>query len=115
MKFLLDEMLPPTTCGVLRELGHNATSVRDAGLTGVRDDAVFDRAVHEGRVIVTENFADYSILADQRLARGAPCVPVVFVRKADLPRAGALPARLGRRLDAWARANPEPYIGPHWL
>ena len=115
MKWLIDEMLPAATCARLAALGHDAVSVHDVGLGGADDERVFERAVREGRVVVTENFADYALLLEQRLARAEPTVPVVFVHKASLPRRGALAARLAKRLGAWARANPDPYLGPHSL
>jgi hypothetical protein len=114
MKFLLDEMLPPAACGELAALGHDAVSVHDRSLAGAEDGRVFDRAVREERVIVTENFADYALLLEQRLADAGPCVPVVFVRKSDSSRGGGLARRLAERLDVWAGRNPEPYVGPHW-
>jgi hypothetical protein len=115
MKWLLDEMLPTTTCEQLAARGHDALSVGAAGLAGAEDERVFDKAVREQRVIVTENFADYAVLLEHRVARGAPCVPVVFVHKRDFPRRGSLATMLARRLDEWARANPDPYVGPHWV
>ena len=114
MKWLLDEMLPAASCRQLVARGHDAVSVHDLGLAGAEDERVFDRAVREGRVLVTENFADYSLLLEQRMARGENCVPVVFVRKATFGRRGALATQLARRLDAWAKAHPDPYVGPHW-
>ena len=108
-------MLPPDTAAELNRRGHDATSVVGLGLAGQPDPAVFDRAVAEDRVIVTENVADFAMLLEQRLRNDEPAVPVVFVRKADLPRRGALPQHLAKRLDAWAEANPDPYLGPQWL
>ena len=115
MKWLLDEMLPSAACAELRRRGHDALAVRDAGLEGAEDDRVFDRAVRDARVIVTENFADYAALIEQRMGAGSACVPVVFVRKSELPKRGALASVLARQLHAWSKANPEPYVGPHWL
>jgi len=115
MKWLLDEMLPAAACEHLVVRGHDALSVRGAGLGGAEDDRVFDWAVHEQRIIVTENSADYAVLLEHRVARGAQCVPVVFVHKRDFPRRGSLATTLARPLDEWARANPDPYVGPHWL
>jgi predicted nuclease of predicted toxin-antitoxin system len=106
-------MLPPAVAGELARRGHDAVSVHDAGLGGADDTTVFDWAVSQNRVVVTENFADFATLLDQRLRAEQPCVPVVFVRKADLPRRGALAGHLGKKLDGWARAHPEPYLGPH--
>lgn len=107
-------MLPAATAGELNRRGHDAVSVHDVGLAGADDTAVFEFAVAEGRVVVTENFADFAALLEVRLGTGDPCVPVVFVRKADLPRRGALAAHLAERLHSWSEAHPEPYVGPHW-
>jgi hypothetical protein len=71
--------------------------------------------VAEGRVVVTENVADFALLLDQRLRNDEPATAIVFVSKADLPRRGALPYHLAERLHTWAEANPDPYLGPHWL
>jgi predicted nuclease of predicted toxin-antitoxin system len=114
VRWLIAEMLPPATAAELRRLGHDAVHVNDARLAGHSDPLVFDRAVTEGRVVVTENVTDYAVLLDQRLRSDQPAVPVVFVRKADLPRRGALATRLAARLHAWTEAHPEPYLGPHW-
>ena len=114
MRWLLDEMLPAATAEELNRRTYDAVTVHHVGLAGADDPTVFDYAISEDRIVVTENFADFATLLDQRLRRDDPCVPVVFVRKADFPRRGALAARLADRLDAWSRANPHPYIGPHW-
>ena len=115
MRCLLDEMLAPDTAEELKGRGHDATTVAALGLPGQADPVIFDRAVSEGRVVVTENIVDFALLLDQRLRNEEPVVPVVFVRKADLPRRGALSHHLASRLDRWAEANPDPYLGPHWL
>lgn len=114
MKWLLDEMLPPATCKLLAGKGHDATSVSEAGLAGADDGRVFELAVREGRILVTENFADYALLLEQRLARNEACVPIVFIRKADLPRRASLASHLARSLLTWAKTHEDPYIGPHW-
>jgi len=107
-------MLPAAAAIELADRGHDAVSVLDIGMGGAADAEIFDRAVREGRVVVTENFGDYATLVVQRLSREEPCVPVVFVRREDLPRRGALAVHLARRLHAWAAANSEPYVGIHW-
>lgn len=107
-------MLPTRTAAELNALGHDALSVRDAGLVGAPDEDVYLLAVAETRAVVTENFADFAVLVEERIDRGEPCVPVVFVRKRSFPRAGALTAHLARHLDAWAGLNPDPFPGIHW-
>jgi predicted nuclease of predicted toxin-antitoxin system len=115
VRWLIDEMLPPETAGELCGRGHDATSVAALGLAGQPDPVVFDRAVAETRVVVTENVADFAALLDLALRHDEPATPVIFVRKGDLPRRGALPHHLAERLHTWAQANPDPYLGPHWL
>lgn len=115
MRWLVDEMLPPDTAAELNRRGHDATSVAGLGLAGQPDPVVYDRAVTESRIVVTENVADFAVLLDRRLRANEPAVPVVFVRKGDLPRRGALAHHLGARLDRWADDSPDPYLGPHWL
>ena len=107
-------MLPPTTAEELNALGHDAVSVAAAGLAGADDETVYAEALRENRVVVTENFSDFSAIAGQRLASDDPCTPVVFVRKTDHPLGGGLPHHLARHLHQWATQNPTPYPGPHW-
>jgi predicted nuclease of predicted toxin-antitoxin system len=114
VRWLLDEMLPPACVAELRSRGHDAISVLDVGMAGAPDAEVFERAVREARVVVTENFADFARLVAQALACEEPCVAVVLVRRDSLPKRGALAVHLVRQLDAWASANPEPYVGLHW-
>lgn len=107
-------MLPSAAAGELRQMGHDAISVLDLGMGSAQDADVFDLAVGEDRVIVTENFADFADLLEERNARGTGSVPVVFVRRDALPRRGALALHLARALDGWSSANPEPFIGLYW-
>jgi len=79
VRWLLDEMLPRALAQQLTALDHDAVSVHDVELAGAADNDVFDLAVLQERLIVTENFADFARLLDERQHSGAPCVPVVFV------------------------------------
>ncbi len=105
-RFLLDEMYPPAAAALLRDAyGHNAVHVSDVGLRGAEDSAVAALGRIDQRVVVTENVADFAQERDVVLA---------FVMKRRLPAGGALAAALAERLDSWAAANPEPYLGAHW-
>ena len=107
-------MLPPAAAAALRARGHDAVTVHDQGLTGAPDVEVYVRAVDQARVMVTENFADFAQLLQERQRREDRCVPVVFVRRTDFPSRGALATHLARRLDGWAAANPDPVVGLYW-
>ena len=107
-------MLPRAAAEQLNRHGHDAVSVYDLDLAGADDADVFSRAIAEDRVLVTENFADYSLLLSDRLRAEEPCVSVVFVHKPTFPPGGALAVHLADHLNTWAAANPDPYVGPHW-
>ena len=55
MRFLIDAQLPPALAGWLRERGHEAEHVCDAGLLGASDQAIADRAEKSGAVLVTKD------------------------------------------------------------
>jgi hypothetical protein len=104
--FLIDEMFPVAVAQLLRKsYGHDGVHVAEVGLGGTEDTRVADAARTEGRVIVTENVADFSLERD---------VVVVFVLKKNMPAGGAQSPALAPALNRWAGANPDPYVGPHW-
>jgi predicted nuclease of predicted toxin-antitoxin system len=107
-------MLPRTLAQRLTELDHDAVSVHDVELVGADDSDVFELAVVQDRLVVTENFADFVRLLEVRQSSDAPCVPVVFVRKSNFPRGGGLATHLAKHLDKWARDHRDPYVGAHW-
>lgn len=107
-------MLPPGVADELVALRHDAVSVHELGLLGAPDAEVFDVAVRQGRVVVTENFADFARLVEGQRAIETAHTAVVFVRKRDFSRRGGLAAQIARRLHRWAEANPDPYPGVHW-
>ncbi|MDA2811341.1 DUF5615 family PIN-like protein [Nocardiopsis sp. RSe5-2] len=104
--FLIDEMYPPTTARLLRDTyGHDAVHVFEIGLQAAEDALVAATARSEGRAVVTENVVDFAAERD---------VALVFVLKRNPPPGGAQAAGLAKVLADWARANPDPYLGPHW-
>lgn len=59
MKFLVDAQLPPALAHWLREAGHQAEHVQDAGLRDASDSAIWAYALSNAAIIVTkdEDFA----------------------------------------------------------
>lgn len=53
MRFKLDENLPIGLAVLFREAGHDAVTVLDQGLGGVRDDDLASACIRENRTIVT--------------------------------------------------------------
>lgn len=104
--FLIDEMFPLATAEFLRTThGRDAVHVSEVGRRAVDDTQVAAAARAEGRVVVTENVADFAAERD---------VILVFVLKRNLPPGGAQAAALAKILDRWAADFPDPYLGHHW-
>lgn len=59
---LIDEDLPRSTAGALRQAGHTATDVRDVGLRGRSDDEVFVYAQARGLTLLTADMGFANIL-----------------------------------------------------
>jgi hypothetical protein len=110
-------MFGPDVVNRLVAAGHDAAGVCDLGLAGHPDAMVLARAVRDGRVVVTENAADFIALLDQRAAARERLTPVLVVLKRNLPRGGAraMGNALARRVDRWSQENPDPYRHVHWL
>jgi predicted nuclease of predicted toxin-antitoxin system len=68
MKFLIDNALSPALADLLQQAGHDAIHVRSIGLQHADDDAIFDRGVVEGRILVTAD-ADFGTLLAVRSSR----------------------------------------------
>ncbi len=60
MRFKLDEDLPIPAAELLRERGHDVTTVREQGLGGAKDSQVWEAAKGEERCLITadKGFAD---------------------------------------------------------
>ena len=70
MKLLLDEMYPAALAGALRSAGIETCTAAELGLAGRSDHEVFEAAVAAGYTVLTENVADYTRIAAERLTAG---------------------------------------------
>ena len=70
MKLLIDEMYPPALAGALRSAGIEAYTVAERGLAGRADLDILAYSEAEGFVLLTENVADFTRLAAERLTAG---------------------------------------------
>ena len=107
MHFLIDASLPRTVASLLRQLGHEATDVRDAGMRDAPDDAIAEYATRNRLVIITRDldFADirnyppslYEGILVLKLREDATAAQVVKVLETFVSRQDWL-AHLNKRL-----------------
>lgn len=116
MRLLLDEMLPPAVAEALRDRGHEVSAVAERReLRGSSDRAIFERGLVEERAIVTQNVADFRMLATEARRAGREAPLLLFTSSRAWPRGSSHPiGRLVEALDALLREYAD-LEGEHWL
>lgn len=88
MKLLLDEMHAPRVAEDLSASGWDVIAVAaESNLRGLPDADIMAYAAHTGRAIVTENVADFSILANEWATKGQDHAGIVFTNPNRFNRA----------------------------
>ena len=73
MRFLIDNAISPAVAEGLTRADHDAVHVRDYGMQAASDDAIFDRAEAENRIIVSAD-TDFATLLAARKVRSPSLV-----------------------------------------
>ena len=63
MKFIVDQAVSPRLADWLRSAGHDAAHTRELGLASAADQAIFELAAREGRIVITSDLDFSRILA----------------------------------------------------
>jgi predicted nuclease of predicted toxin-antitoxin system len=78
VRFYLDEDLPPRLAQILRRQGIDAVSAHELGNTQLTDREQLDRAMRQGRCLITANARDFIVIGREALATGAPHAGIVL-------------------------------------
>ena len=122
MRLLLDEMHAPAVAAALAGAGFDVVAVAaEPSLRGSPDDDLLDHATAAGRALVTENVADYAVLATSgrllatsRAVAGEPHAGLIFTNPTRFNRAAlAYPGDLIAALRTFLH-NP-PVSGESWI
>lgn len=93
MRFLIDSNLPPALAAALREAGHDAVHTREVELTHAKDEAIFEFAREQDRVIVSLD-TDFS----RMLATLGATSPSLILLRREVYRAERLALLILNRL-----------------
>jgi hypothetical protein len=100
---LLDEMFSPWIAAELAQRGINCRAVAaDPVLRAQSDLEIFDCAVRDNRVLVTNNAPDFESLRRAREAAGGPVPGLVYTSGVTFPRTKSYLSRLVTALAAAA-------------
>jgi predicted nuclease of predicted toxin-antitoxin system len=83
--FLLDEQISPLVAALALKSGVDAKAVAGSALSGLDDPSIFRKAVEDGRILVTYNIDDMTLLLGDFLKEGAAVAGVVFVNARTIP------------------------------
>jgi hypothetical protein len=119
LRLLIDEMYPGRLAEQLRARGRDAEAVvARPELRGLPDAELFAQAQAEHRAVMTENIADFAVIADAFDARGETHYGLVLVLAGKYPPGdhrtlGKLVTALDSALDEYA--NDDATSVRHWL
>lgn len=103
---LLDEMFSPAIAVELASRGIDCRAVAaDAMLRAQSDLEIFDTALLEGRVVVTNNVPDFESLRRAREASGGEVPGLIYTSDLTFPRSKAYVSRLAAALEAAATGH----------
>lgn len=106
MRLLLDEHHSPEIARQLRSHGHDVLAVGEAGLEGVDDEELLERATDAGRALITNNARHLIPLSTRWAEEARTHAGVILTSDESLPRSSAHVGLYVEALEALIRDNP---------
>jgi hypothetical protein len=105
LRLLLDEMYSAVHAEALQAAGMQARTVFELGFAGSSDQEVFEVAIVEGGVLLTENVADFTRISAEHLLAGQHHPGVLIALSSRFSRRPAGIPALGEAITGLARQS----------
>ena len=118
MKLALDNHYSPTIAAQLRERGHDVVTAIERGWEAEDDEPLLESCVHEQRVLMSNNVADFTLIVRHWAMEGRRHPGLIFTSDASMPRSRDTIGRFVEALDELLRSNPGDEVfndRVHWL
>ena len=107
MKLALDHHYSAKIAFRLRDKGHDAIAAVERGWEAEPDEAVLLKCQEEHRALLTNNVADFVVIARRWATEGRSHFGLVFTSDASLPRTRDSIGRYVRLLDQLLKSLPD--------
>lgn len=118
MKLALDHHYSPTIAVELRERGHDVGAAIERGWQTETDEALLEICANEQRALLTNNVADFAVIARRWAIEGRSHCGLIFTSDASMPRSRQSIDSYVDTLDKLLVANPGEAVftdRAHWL
>ena len=118
MKLALDHHYSPAIAIQLREHDHDVVAAIERGWETEDDESLLLISEQEQRALMTNNVADFTMIARRWAVEGHRHAGLIFTSDASMPRAGHAIGRYAKVLDELLGSNPkdDAFVDRiHWL
>lgn len=118
MKLAIDHHYPTTIADVLRNHGHDVVTALECGWECEDDESLLVLCAAEGRALLTNNVADFAVIARRWAAEGRQHAGLIFTSDSSLPRTRAMTGHYAKLLQTLLLGHPDEHDFDdriHWL